>query len=540
MSDLPLVGGKPALASINGEPLFLEEFDRVLQGLHGDMADNTQKRAIPHPSELLERLINAKLVLQEAHNIGLDELPEIKAAEKSFAEQTLRGMLYGFQVRNIRTADPKEVEKRYREAVKEVKVSSLLFAGEAEAKRLAEEVKAGGKFELLAAKRIAAGEAKGSAKGEYLKFSSLTPDVAKVVARMKNGEVSPPIRIGNQYSLLKLEGVRYPKDNAARKQAENAALQAKKTAALEAYAKGLRKKYARIDRKVLDQVDYEAEGASFDKFRADQRVVATVKGEKPLTVAALTAAIEKKFFHGAERAAERKKINRRKEQVLEDILDRQVALKEAKIQKLERTEFFRVKAEENRNGLLFGAFVQKVIASDVKVTEEELKSYYMEHAADYAYPEMARIDSLAFTDRTHAENAIGKLRSGADLQWLRANADGQADPAKVKNLLDLKGQMLELSGLPAGVKEAVLGAQPGEYRLYTDPAAAHYVLVLRERVPSRPIPLESVKSGIEKKVYNEKTQRVLRDWEGKLRKASEVKIFATGKKLDRIVNPGAR
>jgi hypothetical protein len=45
---------------------------------------------------------------------------------------------------------------------------------------------------------------------------------------------------------------------------------------------------------------------------------------------------------------------------------------------------------------------------------------------------------------------------------------------------------------------------------------------------------------MEKKVHAEKLQSVLRDWEEKLRKASDVKIYATGGKLDRIVDPRAR
>ena len=137
------------LARINGEPLTLEEFERALAGIHGGMADNTP-RSLPHPSQLLDRLINAKLVLQEARNIGLDELPEVRSAEKAFEEDTLRGMLYGYHVRNILKPDPKEVETRYREAVKEVKVISVLFDKEEDAKRLEADVKAGGKFEELA------------------------------------------------------------------------------------------------------------------------------------------------------------------------------------------------------------------------------------------------------------------------------------------------------------------------------------------------------------------------------------------------------
>jgi len=537
-ADLPLIDGKPALASINGEPLTLEEFERVLGGIHGSVADNVQ-RSMPHPSQLLDRLINAKLVLQEARNIGLDELPEVRSAEKAFAEDTLRGMLYGYHVRNILKPDPKEVEKRYREAVKEVKVASVLFDKEAGAKRLEAEIKAGGKFETLAKKRIDAGEAKGSVEGQYLKFGSLSPEVAKAVSAMKKGQVSPVIRIGMQFSLMKLEAVRYPKDEAAREQAEKEALQAKRVAALKAYTDGLRKKYVKVDRKLFDKIDYEAAGPGFEKLREDRRVLATVKGEKPVTVGDLTATLEKKFFHGAERAGG-KKINRRKDQVLEEILNKRVTIKEAKIQKLDRTEYFKVKVTENGNGVVFGAFVQKVIVPDVKVGDEELKAYYQEHIGDYTFPEMVRIDSLVFSVRENAEESIGKLRGGADFQWLRENADGQVDPAKEKNLMEFRGQLLDVTTLSNGVRKAVSGAAAGDYRLYAAPGNVYYVLLLRERLPSRPMPLESVKGEMGKKVFSEKLERVLREWEEKLRNASDVKIYATGETLDRIVKTGTR
>ena len=537
--DLPLVGGKPTLAMVNGEPLTLEEFDRVLAGIHGGMTDNAIQTR-PNPSQLLDRMINARLVLQEARNIGLDELPEVRSAEKAFGEDTLREMLYSYHVRNIRKPDKKEVEKRYREAVKEVKVSSVLFEQEENGKRLEAEVRAGGDFDELAQKMITAGEAKGSLEGKYLKFESLGPEVATTVSSMKKGEVSPLMRIGKQFSMLKLGDIRYPEDKAAREQAEKDALQAKKTAALIAYTGGLRKKYVTIDRKLVDSLDYESSEPGFEKLLLDDRILANVKGEKPVTVADLTNAIEKKFFHGAERAVEAKKINRKKDQVLEEILNRRVTIKEAKRQKLDRTEFYKQKVAEYRNGILFGAFFRKVIAPDVKVDEEELKSYYQAHIGEYTFPEMVRIDSLVFSDRKDAEATIEKLRKGADFQWLRANADGQVEAGKGENLLEFRGQMLDATTLPEEVRKAVSGASPGDYRLYADPGNAYYVLDIRERISSRSMPFESVKELIETKVYAEKRQSVLRDWEEKLRKASDVKIYATGKQLDEIVNPGAR
>ena len=538
-ADLPLVGGKPVLARINGEPLTLEEFERSLAGIHTGTADNT-RRSLPHPSQLLERLINAKLILQEARNIGLDELPEVQRAEKAFEEETLRGMLYGYHVRNILKPDPKEVEKRYRDAVKEVKMISVLFDKEEDAKRLESDVKASGRFEEPARKMISEKAAQGSVEGQYLKFSSLSPEVAKAVSLLKKGEVSPLIPIGKQFSLLKLEDIRYPQDKAARERAEKEALQAKRVSSLKKYTEGLRKKYVKIDQKALDNLDFESEESAFEKLRADGRVLATVKGEKPVTVGNLATTLEKKFFHGAERAAEKKKINRMKEQVLEEILNRRVTLLEAKKQRLERTKYFKGKAQENRNDVLFGAFVQKVIAPDVKVGEEELKEFYQTHIGEYTFPEMVRVDGLLFSDKGTAEEAIEKLRKGADFQWLRANAEGQVDPAKGGNLLDFNAQLLDATTLPEGVRKAISGAAPGEYRLYADPGNAYYVLDLLERFPSKPMPLETVKGELEKKVFAETLQRVLRDWEEKLRKASDVKIYATGKKLDRIVTPRSK
>jgi len=517
----------------------LDEFDRHLADIHGGTTDNATK-SLTDPTQLLDRLINAKLVLQEARRIGLDELPEVRSAVKTYEEDMLRGMLYGFQVRNIRKPDGKEVEKRYREAVKEVKVASVLFDKEENAKRMEEKIREGGNFGILAKKGTDAGEAEGSPEGQYLKFEFLSPEVAKVVSSMKKGEVSPLITIGKHFSLLRLEEIRFPKDEAARKQAEKDTLQAKRTAVLNAYSEGLRKKYVTIDRKLVDGLDFESEEPGFGKLAADERAVANVKGGKPVTVGDLANTLQKKFFHGVEKAAEGKKINSRKDLALEEILNRRVTLMEAGKRKLGRTEYFKAKTGEYRDGVLFGAFVQKVIAPDVKVGEEDLNGYYQAHIGEYMYPEMMRIDSLAFSARENAEEALVKLRGGADFLWVRQNAEGQVDATKGESSLDFEGQQLSAATLPEEVRKAVSGAAQGEYRLYADPGKAYYVLKMRERIPSGPMPLESVKGEIGGKVYKEKVQSVLRDWEVKLREASDVKIYATAEKLYRIIDPRAR
>jgi hypothetical protein len=295
-----------------------------------------------------------------------------------------------------------------------------------------------------------------------------------------------------------------------------------------------------VNTKLLAALDYESPEPGIEKLSKDARVVAKVKGENPVTVAELTESLLKKFFHGTETETKRKKINARKDPVLEEILLKRITLKEARTRGFQRSGFLKNRVEEYRKEVLFGIFVEKAIDPDIRVEESEGKTYYQEHLGEYTTPEMIRIDGIAFTGRQDAEDAIGKLRNGADFQWMRANAEGRADATNTENLMGFGGSPLLTSTLPKGLQMALTGADAGDYRIYEETGGTSYVLLIREVLPSRPQPYETVKEVIERRLFLEKRQKAFRDWEEKLRKASDVKIYVAGENLDRIVRPKAR
>lgn len=537
---LPVIEGKTALATVNGEPLALDDLRRQLDAIHEGVADNAAAPRL-NPTELLGRMINVHLVIQEARTIGLDELPEVKTAVEAYGRDTLRAMLFGYHVRDIRKPDGKEADKRYRAAVKEVKLASVLIDKEEDAKRLEAEVKAGGAFEAVAKRMINAGEARGSAEGEYMKFKALLPEVAAAVSAMKKGEVSPPIKIGNSHSRVKLLGVRFPEDPDARARAEREALEAKRTAALKAYVEELKKKYVKVNHRLLKELDYDSPEPVLESLRKDPRSVAEVRGEKPVTVEELSEALRKKFFHGMERSAQKGRINRRKEQVLDEILVRRVTGREARRLKIDQSPAYRYALEEYRKGILFGMFVQKVIEPGIRVEEADLSAYLEEHIGEYTSPEMMRIDSIAFSRREDAEKAAARLRGGADFQWVRANAEGRVEPARAKGLLAFGDGPVVSADLPEEVRKAVAGAAGGDYRLCSGPPEeVHYVLHVREVFPPAPQPYDAIKDMIAKKVFETKRNAALDDYMTKLRAAADVKIFAEEKALKRIVREQAR
>ena len=52
-------------------------------------------------SEILDRLVNAKLILLEVRNMGLDELPEVKESVDSYSRGALMAVLLKQQTKGI-------------------------------------------------------------------------------------------------------------------------------------------------------------------------------------------------------------------------------------------------------------------------------------------------------------------------------------------------------------------------------------------------------------------------------------------------------
>ncbi len=509
---LPVIEGKEAVATVNGEPITLEELNRDLP-----FASGASK------SEVLRRLINVSLVVQEGQRIGLDELPEIRNMVDAFSKVTLREELMERQVKGIKV-DDKEVEKLYKESIKEWKISSLLFEKEDAAKKMAEEIKAGKNFDELSKQYVAEGKAKGGERGDWLKVREVSPQIVNTVSKMKAGSVSPIIAIKSGFVILRLEDIRYTEDPEAKKQAREEALKRKKVQVLKDYSNGLIKKYAKVNQDVLKRVDYESIVPGFEALLQDKRVVAEIRGESSITVGELTQHLKMQFYHGVERPSERKRLNQKKVSALDEMIYKRVFRKEALRLGLDKTEGYENKVKEYENSVLFGAFVNKVIVPDSKLKEEEIKRYYSEHLKEYTMPEMMKINGLVFAKREDGESAVEKLRKGTEFQWLAENAEGQVDK-NAKGLLTFDGKLLTTKDLPEGVQKAIHGARTGDFRLYESSEGYFYALAIQNVIPSKPQPFEEAREAVAKRLFDEKVKEAVEDYADKLRAISEVKIY---------------
>ena len=537
-AGLPTVKGQPAVATVNGEPVTLAEMMERLGSLHEEAREPAAAPAHPDPMLVLQRIIDARLVVQEAKSIGLDQQPDVVDKLGAARLALLKAGVARNAVRTVTTADPDAVEKAYRDRVREQNLALVLFRKEDDAKAFVAAASSGADFEQRADRAVTEGIATKREPAQYARVSSLRPEVHEVAAGLAPGSVSPPFPMEQGFAVVKSFGVRYPDDPAAREEAKEAALRAKKEARIQQYTDDLRKRNTRIRKDVLAALDYEAKSPGFEALRKDARVVADIQGGKPVTVKDLTERIEQKFYHGVAQAIERKRVNPEVPSILDRLMMERVIGVEAKRLDVERSEAFLSGMKEQTDSLLFDAFVKKVVDPGVSLNEADLRSWYDGHRAEISTPEMVRLESVSFVRREDARGALERLRQGADPKWLKANASGQAKNDEASDRLPPDGRLVATASLPEALRKAIEGAREGEARLAGEDPGPWDVVVVRQKVAAAARPYEDVREQVAGKVFGERRKATLDDWIAKLRARSTITIHARPEELKAVLGLG--
>ena len=522
--------GKGIAATVNGESITTAELKRILESFKGEK-DSSGKKVVTSAAELLDRLINRKLISQEGENIGLDSLPEVKMQVDVYKRQTLRELLLKNQIRNVKSSE-KEVDALYRDAIREYKIKSVFVENKEDAENLEESIGNGADFDNTIARLIAGKKASGSVEEKIVKASDLNRQIADMLKKMNAGDTSPVVKIGNGFTVVKVLEIGFHENLQSKVKAEKEALRRNQVKALDGYKKSLYKKLVKINDKLLDGIDFESSLSDFERLLGDKRVLARIDGANPITIGDLAGEIKSKQFHGMEEAITGKSINKKKKVIFNDLIDKRIFLMEAFRKKIDKTEEYKYSVNNFYENLVLGAFIMKVVDPEIKFSEEEFKAYYEEHKSEFTTPVMMKIRSITFEAREDAEDALDKLRKGMDFNWAKNNLKPEIEQGRGAGTREFEGEILVVSELPDHVRNALTGTSEGDYRFCADPENRHQVLHVQEVFPAVPQPYEEAKANIANKMAKDKRDRQVKDWFEKLRKASDVRIHLAGDELE--------
>jgi hypothetical protein len=238
--------------------------------------------------------------------------------------------------------------------------------------------------------------------------------------------------------------------------------------------------------------------------------------------------VQQAFFHGIETAAKRKKnLNDEKQVALNNILFTQAVVAEARSLGLDQTDAYLDQVDEFSTSLLFNVFVKKVIAPDVKITQEEVREYFDANIEEFSTPKMFRLNAIVFSELPDAERALRKIEKRADFKWVSANSPGRVEEENQEGF-DFNGALLSVTALPEDLHDRIEDFDQGDALIYSDAKGYHHVLVVSKAFPPKPQPFETVKTSIAKTIYEQNFKLLIADWSDKLKEAYETRIFVEG------------
>ena len=361
---LPLRNGRPAVALVNRDAIFLDEMARDLRP--SDRARLQQGHGTAEDFALLDRLVTIRLIGQEAATMGLDEVPEIQKQGEVTSREILREVLIERLVKGI-VPDASAVEKLFKESVREWKTTSLLFQDEAAARRARKEMADGAAFVDVATRAVTAKTARTDADSAYHPKKDFLPQIAEGIATLPAGQVSPVIRLPAGFVVVRVVDLRYPQNPGARAEATKQVLSEQQVTFLKAHEQVVRRQFVVLNKALLKSLNFEAAQPGIDALLKDKRVLAEIKGGASVTVGDLTDYLRMQSFHGSDQAKQGKNMNAKKEDALDATVGRRLLNMEALKLGIDKTNAYRDRITGYKESLMFDSFVQKVIAPENKL-----------------------------------------------------------------------------------------------------------------------------------------------------------------------------
>lgn len=519
---LPLfaaAGPSPApleLARVNGETITDSQLKAAFVGKHGGhtvfLGGDTETR------RFLDIVINERLLVQEAYNLGLDADPAVKPQVDELREKAAVEHLLKSEIDEKSTPAAEEIRAAWELAADLFIAREIVADTRAEAESIRASLLQGADFEATArACSIAPSRTRGGNLSPFT-WGSLSVPVENAVFALRPGEISPVFETPEGWSVIlladRLEAARPPLDERVSARIAAKLKERKKAARTDALSSLLWKKFdARI---ALDDLRPRALGRLLDS--GPDTVVATWAGGSMSMKEAFTAGELKMLGAFAPgRAAEKV------ESTLRSAVNTALIRLEARERKIDEVPAVAEKVDRHEARLMEGVLYAKHVLKDVKVDDAEVRASYEAQKARLLIAEKRRVAHIAVATEEEAKKIHAQLARGREfVELLEAHS---LDKPSIKTGGDLgwieKGKVAEkydpLFALPVnGVAEPI----------HSD--NGWHVLRITEIAPEHPLSYEEAREKIRTTLLEKKRHDARERWIEKLREAGEIEVLERG------------
>jgi parvulin-like peptidyl-prolyl isomerase len=479
-----------ALARVNGDPVTVRDLLAAFTSRHGGHAKFLGGNA--EAREFLNLIIDDRLFLQEAYDIGLDQDAAVSEVVDEFARRKAAEAFVKAEIDEKVKPTEEEILAAWKLLNFMVHARQIAVETKAEAEEIRRAILQGGDFEALARScSIAASRSRGG--NLVANWGQFGPEWEKVVFALGPGELSPVFETPFGFEVVLIEyraDVELPPLDKVKGQIETVLRQRKTDERKKALSEELWRTYE----VKLQEVDYANPEA----------VIATWNGGQ-LTVG--------EVFENGVRGLSPREIEKRLRATINSPLSTQAA-KDRKLSPELSAEI-----DTYRETMMKKALFRDHVFKDVSVTDAEVTAYYDAHKSEFIDAEQRHVAHVMVPTEKDAAAARQKLAGGADFEQVAKKTS--RDFMTASSAGDLG--WITAEKVPEAFREVLkLGA--GELsKPIKGPSGWHVIKVLEVK-PPRQMELAEVEAKVRGRALEEKQRAARKFWRDKLRDAAKIDV----------------
>jgi len=500
------------LAYVNGEPVTVEVVEASFSESHqGHSAFLAGQGAV---RDLLEKVIDKQLLLQEAKRVEMDRDPQVEHAVQRLRTARAAEKFFREKITDRVAISDEALADAHKRVGDRFQARHILVQSREAAEKALSRIKAGADFGEVA---VVVSQANTASKGGYLgviRYGQLEPELEENLWPLQTGEISEPFETIEGWNLLYV---------ADRKSAEPPALEKVQTQLRGILTKRETKRrqdelYRELEIRWKPQIDetiLRNVVAARDKRDLTGDAAIVTIGDDKITIAQVLPRID---FDKTQKLAPPIALRAIRNMLDGDVLGILIR-KEALAQGYGQKPEIEKEAELLRDKMAMELLLDRVAFAKLNAGDDEAEAYWQSHAEKFTEPAAVKLSVIFMTSEEDARKLLSDLQAGADFAVMARKLSEHRPSA------DLGGDLgwVNKGRLQPEIEKVAFPLKAGELGM-TQMEAGYMIIRVDEKKPERLKPFSEAKEQAKDLALQEKARATLKVWVTKLREASVIEI----------------
>jgi parvulin-like peptidyl-prolyl isomerase len=502
------------IAYVNGDSISADRVQRELMRIHSSRAHSIQRGDFDI-DRLVNKLIDDRLIAQDARLIGLEEDPDVIERVTRFRENlALRALLDDVSPDTF-TVSEAEIRAEFERDYQRFDIRLLVVNDSAFAEVLADSIRRGASMSRLAG-MYSVGRYKETNGATGIHTLVSTPEkLQPYLLESDVGDLIGPLYLWRLFSLIRPEA-RLKADttqwDSLRPILEQKIHERKLREARSEYAAQLRGEIpVAVDSVIIDSFLVR----THQGLPASNRPIITVGSSKNITESEFRM---KYMFRTVEETDTPAPL------VFADVLDEQTGILLLKEEAERKGYFERTQFDENvkilEDSLLIQAYINEIILPRITLSPKEIETYYQEHQRDYRTSSQLKISTLSRETREDAEKDLKNLQTGTDFVWLarRNSIDAARENGGARGWVNA-------DEIPLYIFQTLDTSEVGEFSGPFFFENGFTIFQLNDRRDGEPLPLAFVTEQIRGQLLQSKRAEAMKATIAELREQADIRLL---------------